>query len=395
MEPAAPSSRGLRSTAPLLTSGQEALGQLLTDHDALAAWALDPRGFARARLGRSPCARWIAGLDRTGVVEAAGVLSRKAAKAPSATPTEADGGRTVPPSTGRGRDEGPMLAPPPRDRGARREPGAWSPAVGCAYRPALIPSLFEELQGIDVWEHIADWYMGEGGARRLARFAGATPVTLHCLTLSIGSEAGASSGERSQALAPLVAASGVDHVSDHLAFSRTGTTTLPHFVPLWRVEEQLDLVVENVDRIQSELGIPLLLENPASPLDPGGDMSSAQFLNELCARAGCEVLLDLENLRVNEANGLVDAERELKELDLGTVGGIHLAGGTDPDAQDPAFDAHAWPVRDVVLGWLGQVLPDAPRCRWVVLERDGRLEDGAEVVEDLHRLRRVLGPGAP
>jgi len=101
--------------------------------------------------------------------------------------------------------------------------------------------------------------------------------------------------------------------------------------------------------------------------------------------------LDLENIRVNAANGLVDAEAELRELDLRNVGGIHLAGGTDPDADGPAFDAHAWPVRDIVMRWLAQVLPQALQCRWVVLERDGRLEEGAEVLADLERLRRALG----
>jgi len=262
---------------------------------------------------------------------------------------------------------------------------------GCAFRPALIPILFENLSVIEVWEHIADWYLGEDGGRRLARFARVTPITLHCLTLSVGSEASAQALERAEAVGALARASGVDHVSDHLAFSRVGATTLPHFVPLWRTEDQLELVARNVERLQSQFGVPLLLENPAAPLDPGGDMSTAEFLNRLCARTGCQVLLDLENVRVNAANGLVDAATELRQLDLGNVGGIHLAGGTDPDQDSPAFDAHAWPVRDIVIGWLAQVLPQAPNCRWVVFERDGRLEEGAEVLADLNRLCRALG----
>ena len=245
-----------------------------------------------------------------------------------------------------------------------------------------------------MWEHIADWYLGDGGSRRLARFAGATPITLHSLSLSVGSEATVETLRHAEQLADRVRASGVDHLSDHLAFSRLGATSLPHFVPLWRTEDQLELVAQNVDRVQSQLGVPLLLENPASPLDPGGDMSTAEFLNRLCARTGCEVLLDLENVRVNAANGLVDAELELGELDLRHVGGIHLAGGTDPDEDSPAFDAHAWPVRDLVMDWLGRVVPRTPRCRWVVLERDARMEEAAEVREDLRRVRQILGRSA-
>ena len=269
------------------------------------------------------------------------------------------------------------------------------PASGCAYRPALVPLLFDELSVIEVWEHIADWYLDNGGSRRLARFVGATPITLHSLSLSVGSEATVETLGHAEQLADLVRASGVDHLSDHLAFSRFSgpphsLTSSPcgaprHSSSWWRRTSIAS---------QSQLGVPLLLENPASPLDPGGDMSTAEFLNRLCARTGCEVLLDLENVRVNATNGLVDAELELGELDLRHVGGIHLVGGTDPHEDGPAFDAHSWPVRDLVMDWLDRVVPRTPRCRWVVLERDGRMEEAAEVRDDLRRVRQILGRSA-
>ena len=317
----------------------------------------------------------------------AGLLERKAAKVEDAVTTEAHVERPNPP-----RNDAPRRSVDPSTGQTVRAsgPDGSSAVLGCAFRPALIPILFEELSRIEVWEHIADWYLRDDGIRRLGRFARVTPITLHCLTLSVGSEASAEALERAEAVGALIGASGVDHVSDHLAFSRVGETTLPHFVPLWRTEEQLELVARNVERLQSQFGVRLLLENPAAPLDPGGDLSTAEFLNRLCARTGCQVLLDLENIRVNAANGLIDAEAELRELDLRNVGGVHLAGGTDPDADAPAFDAHAWPVRDVVLGWLAQVLPQAPNCRWVVLERDGRWAEAAEVRTDLGRVRDAL-----
>lgn len=321
-----------------------------------------------------------------------GLLDRKAAKAGHAGATEAHVDRSHGPPNGAAR-----RSHPPRTEQTRRPvgPARSSPAFGCAFRPALVPTLFDQLSGIEVWEHIADWYLGDDGAHRLARFARVTPITLHCLTLSVGSEATAETVAHARVVADLVRAAGVDHVSDHLAFSRLGVATLPHFVPLWRTEDQLELVVHNVDRTQAQLGVQLLLENPASPLDPGGDMSTPEFFNLLCARTGCQILLDLENVRVNAVNGLVDAEDELRALDLRHVGGIHVAGGTDPDADGPAFDAHAWPVRNLVLGWLALVVARAPRCRWVVLERDGRLEEGAEVLADLERVRLALGRSAP
>ncbi|HXX89153.1 MAG TPA: DUF692 family protein [Acidimicrobiales bacterium] len=330
------------------------------------------------------------------MTEAAGVLARKAAKAGERRSTEGQGdgrgadrhhGPPAPTLTGGARAR---AAPAPSEAAGGASVSARSPALGCSYRPALVPLLFDELHRIDVWEHIADWYRGPGGDDRLRRFARATPVTLHSLAMSIGSSPDQYQQQYVHDLARLARVAEVDHVSDHLAFSRVGPQLLPHFLPLWRIEEQLELVAENVDRVQDELGARLLLENPASPLDPGGDLSTAEFLNELCGRTGCAVLLDLENLRVNADNGQLDAAKELETLELRNVAGVHLAGGTDPDDEAPAFDAHAWPVHDRVLAWLAGVVPEAPDCRWVVVERDGRLEQGEEVAGDLDRIRRLL-----
>jgi hypothetical protein len=370
---------------------------LLTDAGALSSWAADPAGFARAQLGGSAAASMIAGLDRTGLEETFVVLARKTATENRLPPTEAHLGRPgtksendSPPEGLRLREQpsSPVVGSPvagPRPRAA--------PRLGCAFRPPLVLGMFDELGTIDLWEHIVDWYVPSGGDRRLARFAASAPISLHSLKLSVGSGPTEEQDKHVQRVAALVKVAGVDHLSDHLAFAQVGSMTLPHFLPLWRIDEQLELAVENVDRFQSELGVRLLLENPASPFDPGGEMSTAEFLNELCARSGCEVLLDLENLRVNAANGLADAERELSELELQHVGGAHLAGGTDPGPDGPALDSHSSAVREVVWGWLGRVLAQAPNCRWVVLERDGGLENVDEVVSDLCRLRAVLRGG--
>jgi uncharacterized protein (UPF0276 family) len=331
---------------------------------------------------------FLVGLDPHGVVEGAGIQSRKAAPREAPTEAETDCGAVAP-----GRADvraNRTRGGPDRDRADAPTRTKEAPAVGCGFRPALVAALFDDLSEIDVWEHIVDWYIQDGdrGRRRLASFAAATPITLHSLKLSVGS-AGLDR-DHVAAVAALVRAAGVAHVSDHLAFCAAGGVELAHFAPLWRTEAQLEIVVDNVDRLQDAFGARVVLENPASPFDPGGELSTAGFLDAVASRTGCGVLLDLENLRVNAENGLVDADAELDELDPAHVVGVHLAGGTDADADDPALDTHSWPVSGVVYDWLAEVVARASNLEWIVVERDGRLGDAEEVVDDLARAHAVV-----
>lgn len=256
-------------------------------------------------------------------------------------------------------------------------------------------ALFGDLDLVEVWEHIAEWYLDAGprGERQLARYAATEPVALHCVGLSLGSPDCLLDIERIDQVGRLARAAGVSHVADHLAFCRVAGRTLPHFFPLWRTEEQLDVLAANVDAVQDRVGIRLVIENPAMMVDPGGDLTTASFLNELCRRTGCGVLLDLENLRVNEANGYLDASFELEAIDLANVVEVHLAGGAPTRPGDAlVIDTHDHPVDDVVFGWLADLLPKLTECEHVIIERDDRFEQGAEVVTDLRRLHDVIAP---
>lgn len=325
----------------------------------------------------------LAGLAPDDVAQTATQLRHKRERA-DARRADRPSRRADPPSTRPARP----LAPTPSVR----------PLIGCGFRAPLLGALFGHLELVEIWEHTADWYLGDdagrAGAVELRSFAESAPVALHCLTLSIGSPDCVADVDRLDGVGRLAAAAGVDHVSDHLAISRVGTRPLPHFVPLWRTEDQLEVVVANVDRVQERIGVRLVLENPAMMLDPGGGITTAAFLSEVARRTGCGVLLDLENLRVNEANARLDAGAELAELDLAAVVGVHVAGGTFRDGDEPAGDTHDQPVSDAVLGTFGRLLADLPNCRQVVVERDGRFDDGAEVLDDLRRLH-ALRPATP
>jgi hypothetical protein len=181
---------------------------------------------------------------------------------------------------------------------------------------------------------------------------------------------------------------GATEFSDHLAFSRVGDVRMHDFAPLWRVEEQLDLFAGNVAWVQDKLGVRLSVENVATLFDLGGELRPAEFANEVSRRTGCGLLLDISNVLINEANGFCDAAAEFEELNLGAVTQVHLAGGELVDGR--VWDAHSHPVPTADLAWLERLLPRMTNCTSVIVERDERLQQGQELVQDLQAVRQVV-----
>lgn len=263
-------------------------------------------------------------------------------------------------------------------------------SVGCTFRAGLIPWLWEHGQSVDVFEHSLDAFVGGGadGLRSAATCAEMKEFTLHAIGLSLGS---VGIRERSlflEEISAVLKVMGVTEVSDHLAFARVDDVRMHDFAPLWRVEEQLDLFAENVAWVQDRLGVRLSVENVATLFDLGGDMTAAAFANEVVRRTGCGLLLDISNVLINEANGFCDAAAEFGELDLGAVTQVHLAGGETVDGL--VWDAHSHPVPSADVEWLERLLPRLTGCASIIIERDERLQQGQELIDDLEAVRGVV-----
>jgi uncharacterized protein (UPF0276 family) len=263
-------------------------------------------------------------------------------------------------------------------------------SVGCTFRAGLIPFLWDRPDAVDVFEHSMDAFVGAGadGLRSAATCAEMRDFTLHCIGLSLGSEG---IRERRQFLSEIktvLEVMGATELSDHLAFSRVDGIRMHDFAPLWRVEEQLDLFVENVDFVQDRLGARLSVENVATLFDIGGEIRPAEFANEVARRTGCGLVLDISNVLINEANGFGDASLEFEELELDRVTQVHLAGGELVDGL--MWDAHSNPVPTQDVAWLERLLPRMTNCTSVIIERDERLQAGQELVEDLEIVSRVV-----
>jgi uncharacterized protein (UPF0276 family) len=78
--------------------------------------------------------------------------------------------------------------------------------------------------------------------------------------------------------------------------------------PLPYAEEAIAQVVRNVQRVQDRLKHCLVLENVSSYVGfAASTMSEWEFISEVCARSGCRLLLDVNNIHVSSVNHGFDA----------------------------------------------------------------------------------------
>jgi uncharacterized protein (UPF0276 family) len=241
---------------------------------------------------------------------------------------------------------------------------------------------------LDFVEVISENFMVEGGRPLdvLRRVRDRHDVALHGVSLSLGSADGLRD-DYLQRLRGLVDAVEPLFVSDHLSWSRIGRFNSHDLLPLPYTQEALMLVCRNVEHAQEKLGRTLLLENPSSYLNLPGDMPEWEFLEAVCARTGCGLLLDVNNVFVSARNHGFDARTYLAGIPASRVQQLHLAGHTQGrelliDTHDQPVPDPVWSLYSEVVGRLGPVA--------TMIERDDAIPPLAELLAELDVARRIV-----
>ena len=237
-------------------------------------------------------------------------------------------------------------------------------------------------------------YFGAGGPphRWLTAVADVLPLSFHSVGLSLGSAAGVDAHELDQ-LAALCARYQPAQVSDHLSWSNGGGEYLPDLLPVPYTKAALDHFAAQIGQVQDRLGRTILIENPSRYIAlVGDDYAEAEFLNLLCRRAGCGLLLDINNIDVSAHNLDADAASWLDAVDAGLVGEIHVAGHArkaDGDGVVMAIDDHGSPVRGDCWALLDRFLARAgPRP--VLVEWDSNVPAFAVLMAEAARADAAL-----
>ncbi len=168
------------------------------------------------------------------------------------------------------------------------------------------------------------------------------PVGLHGVSLSIASEEEvdfeylAKVKKLYDRIDPFI-------TSDHFCWTGKKTTNLHNLLPVSYTNETLNILIPKIQSVQDYLKRPLSLENLSAYFSfKNAEYTEWDFLRILAQKAGCKLLLDLNNVYVNSVNQNFDPYIYVNAIPDELISEIHLAGYSDMKTH--LFDTHSCPV---------------------------------------------------
>jgi len=257
--------------------------------------------------------------------------------------------------------------------------------IGVGYRRELAQWIASRPPEVGCLEITAEHFF-DGGKEKLSKLTKDYPLFVHGLGLSLGTP-GPLDQSTLDKFAAVVEAAQPEWISEHVAFTRSEEIDLGHLNPIPPSVETLAVLVDHAIEVSERCGRTLILENITTHLRLDGDLSETEFLNKLCERAGCGLLLDVTNLFINSRNHKFDAGRWLRELEPSRIAQLHVVGYSLRDGY--WHDLHAEPIQNDLFELVCDVLNYAP-VRSVIIERDARFPCTDELTQDLKRLESAF-----
>jgi uncharacterized protein (UPF0276 family) len=275
----------------------------------------------------------------------------------------------------------------------RRWTGPIPACAGIGLRAPHVPALLAERPRIGWLEIHSENYFSAGGPHlaALEDLRHDYPLSLHGVGLSLGS-CDELDQRHLRALRTLVERFEPYLVSEHLSWGAVGNRHLNDLLPLPYTEEALGIVVRAIDHVQELLGRRILIENVSSYLEFNcSSMREWDFINEVVARSGCGILLDVNNVYVSARNHGFDAHDYLAGLAANRVEEIHLAGHSIQrfDGHDILVDTHDHRVCEAVWSLLAIALERTGAVP-ALIEWDSELPDLATLLDEAARADQYL-----
>jgi len=273
--------------------------------------------------------------------------------------------------------------------------------AGIGLRHPHVAELIERPPAGLTWVEVhTENYMVEGGPRlrQLELIRERYALSFHGVGLSLGSTESPDPAH----LARIRALAGRFEpalLSEHIAWSIENRHYLNDLFPIPYTEEALRIVARNVAIAQETLGRPLMVENPSSYLRfVDSTMPECEFVAEIARRAGCGILLDINNIHVSAHNHGFEVDDYLETIPGSLVGEFHLAGHAACEIEGASIliDDHAsrvdepvWRLFDAALERYG---PRATLIEWdnaipalaVLLDERGNAQRRLDRAEEEH-----------
>lgn len=242
--------------------------------------------------------------------------------------------------------------------------------------------------------HAENFFCGGAPRHFLERAAAHSPISLHGVGLSLGSNQPVCKRHLAQ-FKQLIDDFDPILVSDHASWSATGNAHLGDLLPLPYTAESLDRLAQNVERTQEAFGRSIFVENPSTYVAFQADeMDEPAFLNALVRRTGCGLLLDVNNVYVQSVNHGFDPYAYISAIDAPAVGEVHLAGHTERsiDGARLLIDTHNAHVRPEVWDLFAHAVSViGPRPTLIEWDQDFPPLDA--LVAEAHKAQAVMNGG--
>jgi uncharacterized protein len=208
---------------------------------------------------------------------------------------------------------------------------------------------------------------------------------VHGLGLSLGTS-GELDPERLSRFARVVGIAQPEWISEHIAFTRTAEVDLGHLNPVQPTSAMARTIAAHAREVAERCGRPIILENITSHIRLEGELSETDFLNSICEKADCGLLLDVTNLFINSRNHRFDPLAWLNEIRPARILQLHIVGYSLENGR--YTDGHAQPIQDELIELARAVIAYAP-VRAVILERDADFPGAAAMEKELAKLAQI------
>ncbi len=174
--------------------------------------------------------------------------------------------------------------------------------------------------------HPENYFCGGIHRHYLDQISKKYPISLHAVGLSLGADQDVDKNHLEQ-FKELIDIYKPFIISDHVSWSASGNAHLNDLLPLPYNKETLERLKKNVAQTQDYFGQQILVENPSTYIAfKDNIMPEYDFMNLLCEKSGCGMLLDINNIYVQCHNHNLDAYEYIENIEGKYVQEIHMAG---------------------------------------------------------------------
>ncbi|HEV2614012.1 MAG TPA: DUF692 domain-containing protein [Gammaproteobacteria bacterium] len=240
---------------------------------------------------------------------------------------------------------------------------------------------------IDFLEIAPENWMRMGGYRKEV-FQSLTqhyPFFCHGLSLSLGSPAPLDE-EFLKEIKLFLDTYHISVYSEHLSFCSDTKGMLLDLLPMPFTEEAVHYLADRIQRTQDILERRIAVENISYYTTLAQDLSELEFTNAVLDTAGCDLLLDINNIYVNSQNHHYDPEKFLLGIHPEKIRYFHIAGHENTGKK--IVDTHGEPVIEPVWDLLKTAYKTIG-LKPTLLERDNNVPELAELLVEIDRLNHI------